>query len=605
MSLEIYESNPAAKEAINRSIFRRELGADGNRNPAFSANLVKLADLQNQEIAWSRFGGEFGFLYEHERYLANPQQKLWACIVAAEYARLEKTTHWLTGAGGTGKTWALIRFLERCHRLGLMTWYLAPSNVACEVVRKAKVPSEIDPAKKVQVGSVSTPHLRFELAAADGGWHGNPKWWPVPPNSEKHTTRRVYIMDEVFFCDARTLALSLACIPTGSIVIFGGDERQNRPVDGTEHAYWLSKTRTYEVDAGEYDGADLLSAACGHEINCKLSLSLLDDLRGTRDGRRARILLTKQHRVDPECSALVAARAKIFSGVFPEAGPGLTITIADDLSHAAKLAVARIGQNILSGRAVAENPFAVVTPSNTLSIRIGGEYNRATANPQSGWTMDFEGGNILQDVVSEEDLKLENALYFRAGQKCMVLVNDHRNNLHNGKICTYKRWNARGRYHVISVPQDGAVSANEYRLYAPAGKHSEIMRKPYAQLSEEYTPAEVQGFAREDQADACRGVLASPYALTCHRAQGSTYAKVCIIVPPWLGPWQCAEWLYVALSRARKHVEIIFAKNPKKTPEMQAALELIIKTRLTTRKPHAPNLLMVAQKGLSVEKLAA
>ncbi len=523
-----------------------------------------------QARAWAVWGSTFGFHHDGERYLANPEAWTWHRLALQEFQRLHKTITWLRGPAGTGKTYELVSLSGSWDG---MQWYLCPSNVACEVVRM-----QMNERKVSHGDSVMTPHVRFELAGANG-WSGFPKWWPRPANAGKIAKSRLYVLDEVFFWDARTLALSLACIPTGSIVVLAGDPLQNRPVDGCEIAYWLHTYSAQSVAAGSASAAQMILGRAGRAAD--LPLGMLDDIKHLDAGKTLSIELTQIRRSDRP--AITAAREYLFARhQLPAEGEGLKITRSESIEAAVQLAVSRIRQG-----------YRVVAPTNVLSLRIGGEFNRAE---------NVEGGAMSLDLGdSGTSTELSDALYFRRGQSCMVLVNDHQFGLHNGLVCRYYRWHrpdgrSQKAWHEIDVPvreQSGQLTSirhQRYKLYYQPGKHSWVMSQPLSKLRQEFGDDVVSADLGSEQENACAGLLASPHALTNHRAQGSTFEKTLIVIPPHLGPWMCAEWLYVAISRAKTDVELVFATDPKLTPQQQETLFKAQVERLTTQKLHAPDL---------------
>src|SRR5690606_28761696 len=142
----------------------------------------------------------------------------------------------------------------------------------------------------------------------------------------------------------------------------------------------------------------------------------------------------------------------------------------------------------------------------------------------------------------------------RRGDACMVMVSDHAAGLHNGLICRYIRWHRpdgrSGRYwREIEVPaRPGRAGAHRYKLFYTPGKMTELMSRPLSDLRREIGDDAWLGAALgAEHQDACEGLLCSPYAMTNHRAQGSTFQKTLVVIPPWLDRTQCAEWLYVAI----------------------------------------------------------
>lgn len=519
---------------------------------------------------------EFMLTHDGRATLADPELVAWHRIAQHEFQRLAASGRviFLRGPAGTGKTFELVQL---CKKWAGQLWYLCPTNVACEVVRLLMQVHQCPHAPSVQ-----TPHTRYALAGQHG-FEGFPKWWPEAPGRGRKVKNALVVLDEVYATDARTIALSLSCISSGSTVILSGDPLQNRPVDGCEMGYWLHEMHAHSVAAGDTPAHQLILAAAGRENSCEPSeLARISNLP---EGKTLSIELSRIRRSGNE--TIARAREWIFDRhQLPPAGPGFAITRTESLQKAIDLAVSRVGQG-----------YRCVVPTNSLMIRMTGEINRAKNNPGQTLTFDFDEGEKPSDDLAD-------GLYFRRGQPCMVLVNDHASGLHNGLICTYLRWHRPTRpgakaWHEIEVPAKpgSGFGRHKYKLYYQPGRVSRLMSQSVSSLRAEIGDDEFAGLLLGDeQRDACAGLLCSPHVLTNHRAQGSTHEKTVIIIPPWLDKTQCAEWLYVAISRARTAVEIIFADDASHTAEQLETLFAARVQRLTTPRAHAPNLFAAGVK---------
>lgn len=519
------------------------------------------------------------FLLTHAgcEFFADPELVTWHRIALHEFQRLAASGRviFLRGPAGTGKTYELVQL---CKRWPGQLWYLCPTNVACEVVRLLMQVHQCPHAASVQ-----TPHTRYALSGAHG-FEGFPRWWPEAPGRGRRVKNALAVLDEVYATDARTLALSLCCISSGSTVVLSGDPLQNRPVDGCEMGYWLHEMHAHSVAAGDTPAHQLILTAAGRENSCEPSDSAR--ISNLPAGKTLSIELHKIRRSGNE--SICAARPWIFDRrQLPPAGPGFAITRAESLQKAIDLAVSRVGQG-----------YRCVVPTNSLMIRMTGEINRAKNSPGEALTLDFDCDEKPSDDLAD-------GLYFRRGQACMVLVNDHASGLHNGLICTYLRWHRPRKpdgsdaWHEIEVPAKpgSGFGRHKYRLRYRPGRVSKLMSQSTSALRAEIGDDEFTGLLLGDeQRDACAGLLCSPFVLTNHRAQGSTHEKTVIIIPPWLDKTQCAEWLYVAISRARSAVELIFADDSNHTPEQRETLFAARVQRLTTPRDHAVNLFAAGEK---------
>ena len=67
-------------------------------------------------------------------------------------------------------------------------------------------------------------------------------------------------------------------------------------------------------------------------------------------------------------------------------------------------------------------------------------------------------------------------------------------------------------------------------------------------------PAEVKGKALAD--------LLHGWAITVHRAQGSEFSAVVVVLPPESGRMLSRPLVYTALTRAQRHLSVVHAVGP-------------------------------------------
>lgn len=115
---------------------------------------------------------------------------------------------------------------------------------------------------------------------------------------------------------------------------------------------------------------------------------------------------------------------------------------------------------------------------------------------------------------------LEQAVARVAGEPVMVRHNDYRRGIFNGDQGV-----------VMLVQKDAAIHRE---VFFPRGEG--FLHFPLAAIQEEL--------------DLC-------YAMTVHKAQGSEFAKIALILPEWASPLLTREILYTALTRAKEVVTIL------------------------------------------------
>ena len=547
----------------------------------FGRHFVPLSEAPegHREAIWTRYAPHVGSVDDDgNRILWTPRMAELARLLWAQIQRLQGTVTWLVGAAGTGKTTVCLRVVERWlaegRKLPNRVWLCAPTNKAAGVLRSEALKAGI----VLPGNAVQTPHTRFELADINGVFDKlPPRWWPRMLRAYADACRRLYIFDEVFAWSAATLAYSLASIPTGSWVVLVGDWRQLRPVDGTLMAYHLLDMTGVRVPIEKDRGEDVLWQALGREAG--LETITLGHLNSLPTGAIPVVELAAVKRVDAPAPALSAAGPAIEAREFPKAGAGLKITTLQSFESATALAVERLRSS--------EDWFCIV-PTNSLACRLTGELNKRRA-------ADLTFQHFPQ---SEETLReLEECLYFRAGDVVEILVNDHAKGVLKGLLAEYVRWcrpqgERRDCFHEVEIldPDCGRWVRPRIRLHYKPGRYNHFMRAPLEKLLEDYDSDDLAALLGAEQAASTRGLLCSPRIQTNHRAQGSTYRKVVIVIPlNESSPWMSSNWLYVALTRAKFEAEIIFAGQASLSPAENESLKQRVMARLLQPLPTGPN----------------
>ena len=101
-------------------------------------------------------------------------------------------------------------------------------------------------------------------------------------------------------------------------------------------------------------------------------------------------------------------------------------------------------------------------------------------------------------------------------------------------------------------------------------------------------PAEVKGKALAD--------LLHGWAITVHRAQGSEFPAVVVVLPPEAGGMLSRPLVYTALTRAQRHLSVVHAAGPALARAVRTVGALPRRTRLTetAARPRRPRLIFVA-----------
>lgn len=527
------EAHPELIRGCRQNIF--ELG--GEKNPFWGKPFADLDEIQPewQEKTWATYGPSFGFLHNGKRFLANPDQAMWHRLALSEFKRLSPRWVWLRGPAGTGKTYTSVRVFGALGRERL-SWYLCPSNQACKEARLSMREAGFSDLEKV----IQTPHTRFELANSDHGFFGKPAWWPTPPGSQASGKSRVFVLDEVFFWDSRTAALTLSCIATGSIVLACGDEFQNRPVDGSEVFRHLHSkfSKPYEPLENPVEQIQKL-----FEMEHIIPPS---------------ITLTEVFRTEKPC--ILKAAHSVLRGEWPEPGDGFSITQVEDTDAAIALAAKKM-----------RDGFTICVPTNLLAQRVSTVYCKDRFEPG-----DAEAG------------------FFRTGDIVRPLINDHRLGISKAENYIYKRWrrpgtSRQGWHEIQEMPVVGRAGGKTFRLKYTKDYSRSILKMSADALREDFGDA-AQDILDDEQRDSARGLLCHANVLTVHRAQGSTVKKVLVVIPAWIGPWQCREWLYTSITRAKLEVEVVVAGKPNsKNPELEAGLLAAVRSRLLSARDAAPD----------------
>ncbi len=419
-------------------------------------------------------------------YLPNPTALHWEWIICDQLRRLGREAFSLIyGAAGTGKTTSLGDILTNQSWEKIVP--CAPTGVACENLRKAV---------KEKAYLVNTPHSRFSMADKDKKQDGLPKWWPehVIQNTNQ---KALYIADEAFFWDLRTMALFLLCVPNKAKVLIEGDPHQLKPVGWGEPARHI-------MDSGFF-----LPSQTTH--------------------------LTKRWRTREGSENLDIAIDSVLEGFWP--------TVTGSGFCCKKVGFKDLDECVINHM---RGGYQVVTPTNGLARWFGRSY-----------------GKFKHEQSKSKQIVETNTLYLNKGDKCRLLVSNRSKGVYNGMLVTYFRYDAHNGFHEVVLP-DG----KHYKIYIPEAvmqkmkEHGQFTRENYARLTEDgWEDEDFEKFYDQIQEDACKGLIMHAEAVTVHRAQGSEWEKVLVVVPSASRVLN-REWLYVAMSRARSDCTILFLDDP-------------------------------------------
>lgn len=182
------------------------------------------------------------------------------------------------------------------------------------------------------------------------------------------------------------------------------------------------------------------------------------------------------------------------------------------------------------------------------------------------------------------------------GEPLLVLKNDYDLNVYNGEIVNFERWSDPGP-KMVSVPDrlkksDFKVTVGRAKIHSENIKlnpeyttaEGEIVSREYAGLCTEeiFGHAEIlmgtpwdkenvevsPGISQKGLASAAQthGIRAPHlhanfgYTLTCHKAQGSEWNEVVVVVSPRMNLYSMdsRRWLYTAATRARERLSICY-----------------------------------------------
>jgi hypothetical protein len=446
---------------------------------------------------WEKYGDTHGVRVDNCLYLANPDAIFWERIIKEQLHRIGRDKcRLIYGPAGSGKTYRLHGVIRDGNWDQIAA--CAPTGVACENLRKAL---------KEWANLVNTPHTRFTMSDSNHKQKGLPKWFDKWKPLKTHL-KSIYIAEEAFFWDTRTLALFLMQCRTGATVYFVGDPYQLPPVG------WGSPVRAL-LDAGWFRPQNVDK-------------------------------LTFRHRTRKGSEGIDEASDLILAGQWPA-----NVSRGYSERRVSNADLNKVVVDLMKAN------YQVVTPTNGLARWFGREF--AMWNHQ---TNKNDGRKVDTDL-----------LFLNRGDRCRLLVSNKAAGVYNGQAVSYWGYHPTNGYHEV-VLDDGT----HYKVYIPEAMKDKIKahvaweKGNYRRLIEDgWNDEDFDRCIENFQAGSCQGVLMHYEACTVHRAQGSEWERVAVVIP-WANRLLYREWFYVAMTRARADVIVIFSDVPEEEAAVKAAI---------------------------------
>ena len=407
----------------------------------------------------------------------------------------------LTGRAGTGKTTYLKQYIADKEVKSRDIHICAPTGVACARLKSALFTLGADYTKKIK-----TPHAEFKTSVkTDQGFRqvGLPTWaynW-----KPKKSTKKVFVLDEAGNTDLRTMTLMMMKVPTGSWLVLSGDCDQLQPV--------------------------------GYGSPYRAILNMTPGLP-----QQNRINLTKVYRVFDGSEALGAAVESVLDkNQWPADGPGIETIIMDDYQS--------LHEKVLG---LMDQGYQCLTSTNALSIGFGRGHSQLRQ-----WR---KKAAMNRKKRKQYD---ERGMYLMPGDKVRILVSDYTKGYYNGSIGTYLKWIPSRLTHVVALDDSGDAGCHKIvKIKVPEevwNRIDQVKTVEDLRNAQTFDEADIERMFDDAQAGAAAGVMIHAESLTIHRAQGSEWDNVVVVIP-WASRMLSRSLLYVALTRARRNCKIILMK---------------------------------------------
>lgn len=422
----------------------------------------------------------------------------------AAFAALTQGLGVISGGPGTGKTTLVSRILslmrEQSGATGLRVALAAPTGKAAARMRNAvrqgqtMLPPD-DRLPEKSLPEASTVHRLL------GGIPGSPYF---KHNAENPLPVDLVVIDEASMVDLALMSKLLQAIPAGARLILLGDRDQLASVEagavlgdicdrGRAESFSKEFLQTYYQTTGErIRGA---GTSGGVLENCVFQLT-----RNYRFSAQSGIgALSRAVNRGEGSRALEILQ----DGNFPDVA-WRQIPAVDRLARRMRAAVTDGFRSILQ----AEDPLEALARLERFRLLCGlrkGPYGSAALN------------RLIEEVLSRENLISPDKRWYR-GRPVLIVQNDYNLGLFNGDMG-------------VILP-DSADQGNLRAFFA--GPEGDLRKLIPVRLPQHETA----------------------YALTVHKAQGSEFDEVLLVLPDRSAPVLTRELIYTAVTRARERVTI-------------------------------------------------
>ncbi len=424
--------------------------------------------------------------------------------IAAALAATEWTT-FITGGPGTGKTYTVARILAALHRLDPARTpriaLAAPTGKAA-----ARLTESINNARPGDMDEQAAVTVHRLLGWRRGGegrfaYHGGNR---LPFD--------VIIIDETSMLSLTMTARLLDAIAPTTRLVFLGDPDQLASVDaGAVLADIIASTAVPPPDAA--------TAVPGPVVAAVVAADLAEPSTGDR--------------ADVGLSA--AERARLGTGRI------------------------RLTRGRRYGGAIADLAVALRAGDTDRVLEV-----LAAGGPELSWAQPHELDGVRADIVSSGHAMLKAAVAGRTVDALDALGRHRLLCAHRSGPSGVTYWDAVAQdwIHLTVLPGDGGgwfagqpllVTGNDYDTGVFNGDTGVIMAGPDGSLTAAFERGSHPVLVPTSRLSSVQ----TAYAMTIHRAQGSQYQRVSVLLPPPSSALLSRQLLYTAVTRGIEHVRVI------------------------------------------------
>lgn len=233
------------------------------------------------------------------------------------------------------------------------------------------------------------------------------------------------------------------------------------------------------------------------------------------------------------------------NGFFPSEGQGFSVKVAEDFRDMEE----RVVGLMRSG-------YQVLTATNGLAAFFGQQY--AHWKHMNRKTKRANGGRCFDD----------RAMFLNKGDKVRLISKaaNRSQGIFNGCTATYDSYSPCHGYHKV-IPDFGRNEGETYKVYIPEEIHAKILdqaaatERQYQKLRDlGLEDSDLERWFENTQRDACKGYIMHAESITIHRAQGSEWERVVVVLP---GSCRLLnrELFYVACTRAKIDCIVMFLRD--------------------------------------------